>query len=612
LVPGHGHALTLPPQQEVLMADGRPGVGGMVRTDGSAGPLPLGETRLEIFKQLGIKPASQLINVPKEAEQTTGSQLMDKVLDKAFSDITVASANGTAMRELVTENSDPRSITKFPPENRDLTQTWYEDPPLETTLGFPVVRAPHPHQRFRESMRVRKSSSEDYPFIQEFKQHYDLLVVGGGLVGSLIAYSLVDALPVKSGVSVAVIERDPSYRYSLSTCSPLGLSMQHCSPELVEMALYGSDFLRRAHRRLAVDSGLEAEEEYANVPDVKFQGHGHLTLASTEQMPALAAAHEIQRLCGAQTAMLTLRQLEKRFPWLSTQGVMGGCLGLESEGWFDPWNLLQSVKMKNQHLGVDYINGEVIYFKKHSLQSINPNYNMDTYEDGSPVPMGRNFEAHILLPDSNQVYPIHFHKVVLAGGGETGNLARMCGIGMGQGVMSVEVPVERKRDYMFRVASRKGPGLNCPQLLDPNGLILRREGLGGHYRVGRLPSKDSEEVPTNLWGGVSREYWEEEVLPLLRERVPSLANPTLISSELVDWDHNYYDGCPIIGFHPYMGNVYLACGLGGSGPILAPAIGRAITELIHQEGYETIDLSRFSFDRVLAGRTMSERFRAPY
>jgi hypothetical protein len=36
---------------------------------------------------------------------------------------------------------------------------------------------------------------------------------------------------------------------------------------------------------------------------------------------------------------------------LNTNGLGGGCLGLESEGWFDPWNLLQAVQLRNRYLG---------------------------------------------------------------------------------------------------------------------------------------------------------------------------------------------------------------------------------------------------------------------
>ena len=43
--------------------------------------------------------------------------------------------------------------------------------------------------------------------------------------------------------------------------------------------------------------------------------------------------------------------LKQRFPWLNTKGLGGGCLGLESEGWFDTWNMLQSLILRNKYLG---------------------------------------------------------------------------------------------------------------------------------------------------------------------------------------------------------------------------------------------------------------------
>ena len=43
---------------------------------------------------------------------------------------------------------------------------------------------------------------------------------------------------------IGIIEKDPSYRYSLSTSSPLGIRMQSCLPETIESSLFGTDFLR--------------------------------------------------------------------------------------------------------------------------------------------------------------------------------------------------------------------------------------------------------------------------------------------------------------------------------------------------------------------------------
>lgn len=42
--------------------------------------------------------------------------------------------------------------------------------------------------------------------------------------------------------------------------------------------------------------------------------------------------------------------------------VEAGCLGLEKEGWFDPWALLHIIKRGAQQLGTQYVNGEAVGF----------------------------------------------------------------------------------------------------------------------------------------------------------------------------------------------------------------------------------------------------------
>ena len=92
--------------------------------------------------------------------------------------------------------------------------------------------------------------------------------------------------------------------------------------------------------------------------------------------------------------------------------------------------MLQAVKLKNKQQGVDYIDGEVIYFKKHKTGPARGMY-MGFNPDGSKVPLGRAFEAHLLLPDSKMVYPLHFSTGIIAAAGDSGDIGRMCGIGDG-------------------------------------------------------------------------------------------------------------------------------------------------------------------------------------
>ena len=470
------------------------------------------ESRMEHYRKLGIKSEVKVLNVADEPK-------INPVIDKAIEIFKGVPPALDGPREIITENFDPKSVTYWPPTNNTTAQKWHEDIPEETTLGFPVIRAPHPLERIIESCRITKSSKEDYPFVQDFKPHYDIVIIGGGLIGSFIAYHLSTRVQVKGGMSIAVVEKDPTYRRSLSTISPLGLRMQHSLPENLEMALYGADFIRNAGRKLAVAFDEVSDEDYFNIPNVKFQPHGHLTMVKEDQMGDLLESHEMQKMAGVQSAMLTPKMIKQRFPWINIKDIAGGCLGLESEGWFDGWSLLQAVKLKNMHQGVDYIHGEVIYCKKHALfGALSANQPvMGVYEDGSPLPLGRNFEAHVLLPGSQEVYPLHFSNCVMAGSGATGDLGRMAAVGEGRGPLGVEIPIERKRGYVFNVNSGTGPGINCPLTTDPTGVFLRREGHGGDYLVGKLP--DGEDIPVNMHGNVDPAYWEEEILPTLQGRM---------------------------------------------------------------------------------------------
>ena len=45
-------------------------------------------------------------------------------------------------------------------------------------------------------------------------------------------------------------------------------------------------------------------------------------------------------------------------------------VGIEGEGWFDPWQLVRALRRKNISLGVQYVDGEVIQFRFKPLYHI--------------------------------------------------------------------------------------------------------------------------------------------------------------------------------------------------------------------------------------------------
>lgn len=72
------------------------------------------------------------------------------------------------------------------------------------------------------------------------------------------------------------------------------------------------------------------------------------------------------------------------------------------------------------------------------------------------------------------------------------------------------------------------------------------------------------------------------------------------------YEYNTFDENGIIGQHPFHHNLYIATGFSGHGIQKAPAVGRALSELIFNKRFLTIDLSKLSYDRFLKSEPLKE------
>ena len=72
------------------------------------------------------------------------------------------------------------------------------------------------------------------------------------------------------------------------------------------------------------------------------------------------------------------------------------------------------------------------------------------------------------------------------------------------------------------------------------------------------------------------------------------------------YDFNSFDQNGIIGAHPDIPNYFMATGFSGHGVQQAPAVGRAISELLIYGRYVSLDLSQLGYERVLAETKYAE------
>jgi FAD-dependent oxidoreductase domain-containing protein 1 len=384
---------------------------------------------------------------------------------------------------------------------------------------------------------------------------YDVVIVGGGAVGSAVAYWL--AQDAGFGGTVCVVERDPTYRAASSALSASSIRQQFSTPANIEMSRFGLAFLRAAPEALAVDG---------EAPDLGLREPGYLFLASAAGRAVLEANHAVQRAHGVEVALLEPAALSARFPWLSTQGVSAGSLGLAGEGWFDGYSLLQALKRKARALGAVYLQGEVTGFERSAgrIEAVR-------LSDGSRLACG---------------------VAVNAAGPHAGRVAALAG---------VDLPVAPRKRQVFVFDCRAGlPG--CPLVIDPSGVYFRPEGA--QFICGMSPPAERDPDTTDLT--VEHAQFEDEIWPVLAERVPAFeaVKPTGAWAGL--YEYNTFDQNAVLGPHPDLANLLFANGFSGHGLQQAPAAGRAIAELVVHGRFASLDLSAFGYGRFAAGKPVRE------
>ena len=397
------------------------------------------------------------------------------------------------------------------------------------------------------------------------KAAYDVVIVGGAVIGSAVAYFLA-ANPDFDG-SILIAERDPTFSRASTSLSGAAIRTQFSNPVNVEIGLFGVAFIKAFAETMQVGDDR---------PDLGFHEGGYLFLASTpEQADTLRENNAVQVAHGADVVLLAPDALAATFPHLRVADVLLASYGRSNEGWFSNTGLMNGFRAKARALGADFVADEVV-----AMSRAGGTVTDVTLAGGARIAAG---------------------TVVNASGPRAALTARMAGL---------DVPVEPRKRTMFVFDCANSPegsatvnGGRLPLMIDPTGVFCRPEGR--HFVCGCPPVTD----PAADWDDFEPrwEEFEEIIWPTLAARSEAFEAIRLVNGWAGHYDFNTLDHNLIVGRHPEVRNFVFANGFSGHGLQQAPAVGRAVSELIAYGTYRTLDLGEVGYERIAMNRPFIEK-----
>jgi glycine/D-amino acid oxidase-like deaminating enzyme len=235
------------------------------------------------------------------------------------------------------------------------------------------------------------------------------------------------------------------------------------------------------------------------------------------------------------------------------------------DGFIDPTAAVLGFRRKAINLGVQYIKDKVV-----------------------DIEVSGGLARHVVLASGERVAGDIIVNVAGAWGPE---ICAMVG-------MSVPVEPLSRNTFYFETRSQIE---TMPLTKDPGGVSFRQEGAG--FTVGQTDNS----VAFGFDWEVKHDLFENTFWPVLAHRVSAFEALQVKRGWSGHYAYNTLDGNTIIG--KWLGgldNFYVATGFTGAGLQKGPAIGRAMTELLLDGGYQTIDLSRLSYQRVIDNEPLLE------
>ncbi len=376
----------------------------------------------------------------------------------------------------------------------------------------------------------------------------DVVLIGGGIVGSSIAYHLTAA----GCKSVLVIERESSQGKGSTGKSMGGVRAQFSTPVNIRMSLYSIPFYASFEERL----GYPCD----------YRPQGYLFCATSEKhMAYLRTNYEKQVAMGLKNVQLVAGdEICSRFPQLRGDDIVGGSF-CSTDGFVDPYSAMTGFMSWAADHGVTLLKNA-------------PVVSISRRDGGFEIATTREF--------------VSARTVVNCAGPWAAEIARM---------VSITLPVEPLRRMLVPTEPFDQFPHTAPMIVDmSNGFHFRPEARGF-----LLAWNDPEETP-----GYKTDFdpaFIEKILSRAAERVPMFenleVNPKKAWAGLYEMTPDHH---PILGESPEVPGFFFANGFSGHGVMHAPATGKILSDLILTGNTDLIDASLLNFSRFADGRTIHE------
>ena len=379
-------------------------------------------------------------------------------------------------------------------------------------------------------------------------QTAEVAILGGGIVGSSIAYHLTAA----GCNDVLLLERETSQGKGSTGKSMGGVRAQFSTLVNIQMSLYSIPFYAAFEERL----GYPCD----------YRPQGYLFCATNDSHVSYLRANQARQIAlGLQNVrMVSAQEITAMFPQMRTDDIVGGSF-CPTDGFVDPYSAMIGFMTRASERGATlWKNAEVTAIRRD--------------EECFHIETNRG--------------PVSARKIVNAAGAWAATIAKMLGINL---------PVEPLRRMLVPTEPFDQFPHSAPMIIDmSNGFHFRPEGRGF-----LLAWNDPEETP-----GYNTDFepaFIEKILTRAASRVPVFEN--LAVNPKRAWAGLYEvtpDHHPILGEVPEVPGFFCANGFSGHGVMHAPATGKILADLILEGKTDLIDASLLDLARFAEGRTIHE------